>query len=106
MYQDINESFIDYYNERASEYDDIYLGKAPGTLDAQLYEKDIKKVGELCKRFGSGQSIDIGCGTGFWLSYYAANCKRVILIDQSEKMLSECRTRVDKLGLNDKCHSS
>ena len=103
MPKDINESFITYYNERAPEYDDIYLGKTMGTLDPRLYKVDIKKIGDLCSQFGYGRTIDIGCGTGFWLSYYAKNCERIILIDKSENMLSECGARVDNLGLRDKC---
>ncbi len=103
MYQDTNGSFITYYDARASEYDDVYLGRAPGALDRRLYEKDTRKIGQLCQHFGSGRSIDIGCGTGFWLSYYAKNCRQIVLIDRSESMLVECGLRVKKLRLLDKC---
>jgi ubiquinone/menaquinone biosynthesis C-methylase UbiE len=94
----------DYYNERAPEYDDIYLGKARGALDPLLYQKDIEKIGELCRHFGRGYTIDIGCGTGFWLAYYANNCQSISLCDTSENMLAQCEVRVKELGLFNRCN--
>jgi ubiquinone/menaquinone biosynthesis C-methylase UbiE len=94
----------DYYNERAPEYDDIYLGKAQGALDPLLYQKDIKRIGKLCQHFGCGYTIDIGCGTGFWLSYYAKNCERILLCDTSENMLAQCKARVKELRLSNRCN--
>lgn len=104
MFQDIKGLSTNYYNERAPEYDDIYLGKARGALDPLLYQKDIEKIGELCRHFGCGHTIDIGCGTGFWLSYYAGNCERILLCDTSENMLAQCEIRVKELGLSNRCN--
>ena len=93
-----------YYDERAREYDEIYQGKGPAIPDPIAYKKDVKRIGEIVSSFGRGHLIDIGCGTGFWLPYYAQNCSQITLIDQSEKMLSECKRRVDELGVKSKCH--
>ena len=93
-----------YYDERAREYDEIYIGKGPAIPDPIAYQKDVKKVSEIASGFGEGHLIDIGCGTGFWLPYYAQNCSLITLLDQSEKMLSECKKRVDELGLKYKCN--
>lgn len=83
-----------YYDERAPEYDDIYLGRAPGMPEPEAYTRDMRAITTLCANFGSGHLIDIGCGKGYWFQYYARNCSQVTLIDQSRRMLVECRKRV------------
>jgi len=93
-----------YYDERASEYDEIYLGKGPAIPNPMVYKNDVKRISQMLSIYGRGHLIDIGCGTGFWLPYYTPNCSQITLFDQSEKMLGECKRRVDKLGIEEKCH--
>jgi ubiquinone/menaquinone biosynthesis C-methylase UbiE len=100
----LKQSMMSYYDKRAPEYDEIYLGKGPALPDPLAHKNDLTKISQVASAFGRGHLVDIGCGTGFWLPYYARNCSRITLIDQSEKMLSECKRRVDQLGLKDKCH--
>ncbi len=88
-----------YYDERAEEYDRIYLGKGHVTIDPGVYKEDVAKASEMVSRFGRGHLIDIACGTGFWLPSYARNCDQITFLDQSERMLSKCRERVEELGL-------
>ena len=88
-----------YYDERAEEYDQIYLGRGHATINPDAYKKDVAKASEMVSRFGKGHLIDIACGTGFWLPSYARNCDQITLLDQSERMLSKCRERVEELGL-------
>ncbi|MFW9997344.1 MAG: class I SAM-dependent methyltransferase [Candidatus Odinarchaeota archaeon] len=101
----IKQEMMTYYNERAEEYDEIYTGGYGGkrrvTLEPGVYQKDVGKIAGMISDFGKGHLIDIACGTGFWLQYYAGNCYRITLLDQSEKMLKECTRRVEKLGLVD-----
>lgn len=92
---------MSYYDERAEEYDEIYLGKSHTTIDADVYRKDVAKVSEMVSRFGKGHLIDIGCGAGFWLPNYARNCNQITFLDQSARMLSKCKDRVEELGLAD-----
>jgi ubiquinone/menaquinone biosynthesis C-methylase UbiE len=92
---------MSYYDERAEEYDEIYLGKGHTTIDADVYRKDVAKVSEMVSRFGKGHLIDIACGAGFWLPNYARNCNQITLLDQSARMLSKCKDRVEELGLAD-----
>jgi ubiquinone/menaquinone biosynthesis C-methylase UbiE len=92
---------MSYYDERAEEYDEIYLGKGHTTIDADVYRKDVAKVSELVSRFGKGHLIDIACGAGFWLPNYARNCNQITFLDQSARMLSKCKDRAEELGLAD-----
>jgi putative AdoMet-dependent methyltransferase len=86
-----------YYDERAPEYDEVYLGKSPGIPGPESYKRDVSEIIEICKTFGRGHLVDVGCGTGFWLPYYIKNCKAVTMVDQSRKMLVECQKRVNEL---------
>ena len=90
---------MSYYDERAEEYDEIYLGKGHTTIDPDVYKNDVAKVSAMISGFGKGHLIDIACGAGFWLPHYARNCGQITFLDQSERMLSKCKDRVEKLGL-------
>ncbi len=104
MNHTLKEEMMSYYDTRAPEYDDIYIGKGPASIpDPALYRNEAQATGKILSTFGTGHLIDIACGTGYWLPYYAGNCSKITLIDQSEKMLSECRRRVDELGIREKC---
>ncbi len=104
MNRTLNEEMMSYYDARAPEYDDIYLGKGPASIpDPALYKNEAQVTGKIVSKFGTGYLIDIACGTGHWLPYYARNCSKITLVDQSEKMISECRRRVEELGIREKC---
>jgi putative AdoMet-dependent methyltransferase len=100
----IKEGMMDYYDERAGEYDEVYTGGGPAYLRPQSYKRDTEEIKGFISNFGKDYLIDIGCGTGFWLPSYERNCSRITLIDQSEKMLVQCRGRIGKLGVRRKCH--
>jgi len=100
----LNEEMMSYYDTRAPEYDDIYLGKGPASIpDPALYKNEAQVTSKIVSKFGTGHLIDIACGTGYWLPCYARNCIKVTLIDQSERMLSECRRRIDELKFGEGC---
>ncbi len=105
MNRTLSQEMISYYDARAPEYDEIYMGKRPASIpDPALYKNEAQVTGRIVSIFGAGHLIDIACGTGYWLPYYAGNCSEITLIDQSEKMLFECRRRVDELGIREKCN--
>ena len=87
--KEIEQEMLSYYNERASEHDEVYTGKGPAIRHYSAeYIKDVAEVSEMISGFGSGHVIDIACGTGFWVPHYARNCEQITFIDQSERMLS------------------
>ena len=94
---------MSYYDERAKEYDEVYEGRGPALGTPAVYRKDVKEISAMVSAFGRGHLIDIGCGTGFWLPFYAQNCSSITLVDQSSKMLLECRNRIEKLGIEGQC---
>ena len=104
MDEKLQKEMMAYYDQRAEEYDEIYLGKGPAIPDSLAYKNDVKKISQMVSKFGKGNLIDIACGTGFWLPYYESNCSKITLIDQSEKMFSQCQRKVDELGIKSKCH--
>jgi ubiquinone/menaquinone biosynthesis C-methylase UbiE len=88
---------MDYYDERAPEYDEIYQGGGPGIAEPEIYTKDVEAIKAMCRDFGRGHLIDIGCGTGYWLPYYSRNCTEITLVDQSRRMLGECQKRIKEI---------
>ena len=90
-----------YYDARASEYEEAYtLGTGTASIrDPAVFTTEARTLASIAGQCVSGRVIDIACGTGFWLPSYAAACSHVTLIDQSGKMLDECRKKVERLGL-------
>jgi len=85
MDADLRESMLQYYDERAPEYDDAYL-RGTGTAsirDPSVFQLEATLLGEVVERMARGRVVDLACGTGYWLQYYAQRCSRVTLVDQS-----------------------
>ncbi len=97
----LRRSMNEYYNERAEEFDEIYtLGKPPGTVtDPELYKEEARSLGNLVREHCRGSILDIPCGTGYWLQFYAADCSAISLVDQSENMLREGREKAQEHGV-------
>ena len=94
---------FDYYNERAPEYEEFYDGcTSAKRIEPALIRKEIAELKEILPDYVKGRTIDIACGTGFWLPYYHMNCPHVTLIDQSENVLSECGKKIAELGIGGK----
>jgi ubiquinone/menaquinone biosynthesis C-methylase UbiE len=99
------EMMFSYYEERAAEYDGVYLGKGPAIAAlSSEYKTDSAGISRLLSRFGRGHVIDLACGTGYWLPFYGHNCASVTLIDQSATVLARCRKRVKELDLENYTH--
>jgi len=55
-----------YYNRRASEYDDWYLGVGPYTgLERPGFEEELERVTAALAALPPARTLDVACGTGF-----------------------------------------
>lgn len=95
---------MEYYDERASEYDQVYSGKGPAFPNPLSYKRDVLEIQNIASQFGRNRLIDIACGTGFWLPLYSQNCTEITLLDQSEKMLVQSRKRAKNECILEKCN--
>jgi 2-polyprenyl-3-methyl-5-hydroxy-6-metoxy-1,4-benzoquinol methylase len=105
MNPDLRQHMLDYYNERAPEYEEAYT-RGTGTTsmtDPSMFTTEATLLANVVHRFGHGRLIDLACGTAYWLPQYASACSGITLFDQSEKMLEESRTKVEQLGVGDRC---
>lgn len=67
MSVNLKQSMLDYYRERAIEYDDVYQGKGPASIsEPKAYISEVAILSDIVTRTLSGNIIDIACGTAFW----------------------------------------
>ena len=81
-----------YYERRAPEYDDWYLGTglyAPRVRPG--WHEELESLRALLRRLAIGPALDVACGTGFLSQHLPAS---VIGLDQSLAMLQIARTRL------------
>lgn len=81
-----------YYNQRAPEYDDWYLGAGlyaerprPG------WHEEVEALRSILRSLPARTALDVACGTGFLTRHLAG---RVAAIDQSPAMLQVARARL------------
>jgi len=81
----------DYYEKRAAEYDDWWLGKglfAPRSRPG--WHEDVDALRAVLRALSQARTLDLACGTGFltrWLPGF------VVGVDQSASMLEIARSR-------------
>jgi ubiquinone/menaquinone biosynthesis C-methylase UbiE len=102
---DLRRRMLDYYNERAPEYEEAYtLGTGTASMpDPNAFRTEANQLAGIVERFAHGRLIDLACGTAYWLPHYARQCPSITLFDQSEKMLQECSKKVHDLGIVECC---
>jgi ubiquinone/menaquinone biosynthesis C-methylase UbiE len=99
MGPDLRDSMHRYYDARAPEYEEAYvLGTGTASItDSEIFRREVSVLAGIVERFGWGRLIDLACGTGYWLPFYAPRCSDVTLIDQAPRMLDECRKKIAAL---------
>lgn len=103
MKPNVHQSMNVYYDERAPEYDEIYIGKGPASIsNPEAYKAETAILAGLVEQYCVGSHLDMPCGTGFWLPHYAQKCRHITLVDQSENMLEECRKKAARAGVLDR----
>ena len=103
---DYHECMKEYYERRAVEYDDAYLGiGAYSGRERPGFAEELAQVVVLIEGLPPTRVLDIGCGTGFMTRHLKGE---VVGLDQSAAMLEIARGRVpeatfvqgDALGLS------
>jgi demethylmenaquinone methyltransferase/2-methoxy-6-polyprenyl-1,4-benzoquinol methylase len=103
MDRDLGQSMRRYYDARAAEYEEAYvLGTGTASIpDPEVFRREASVLAGIVERVSRGRMLDVACGTGYWLPYYARHCSRITLIDQAPRMLDECRKKVADLAVSD-----
>jgi demethylmenaquinone methyltransferase/2-methoxy-6-polyprenyl-1,4-benzoquinol methylase len=105
MDPDLRARMLRYYDERAPDYEEAYvLGTGRASIaDPRVFQVEAARLADVVERFAHGRLLDLACGSGHWLPHYAQRCSRIVLFDQSERMLDECRKKVTAQGVADRC---
>jgi len=82
-----------YYERRAAEYDDWYLGTGLfADRERPEWTDELRAVEELISSLPPARTLDVACGTGFITRHVPG---RVVATDASAAMLGESRARHD-----------
>jgi ubiquinone/menaquinone biosynthesis C-methylase UbiE len=78
-----------YYDRRALEYDDWWLGRGSfSERDRPGWDEEVDVLAELIGSLTPARTLDVACGTGFLTRHLRGE---VVGLDQSERMLSVAR---------------
>ena len=81
-----------YYDRRADEYDDWWLGRGLyADRDRPDWDDEVAVLAELIATLPPKRTLDVACGTGFLTRYLRGD---VVGLDQSERMLGVAREQV------------
>ena len=76
-----------YYDTRAPEYDDWYLGRGKwADRDRPEWDAELEQLAATIASLPPGRTLDVACGTGFLTRHLRGD---VVGLDQSDRMLSE-----------------
>ncbi len=89
-------SVKEYYDRRAPEYDDAYMGRGrwPFT-EAPGLEAEIPRLEGFLKQLPAARTLDVGCGTGYLTRFLSGE---VVGLDYSARMLEQARARSAAAG--------
>jgi demethylmenaquinone methyltransferase/2-methoxy-6-polyprenyl-1,4-benzoquinol methylase len=88
----MNQAERAYYERRAQEYDDFYLGSGLyATRERPGWHEEVEALERMLRSLRFGAILDVACGTGFLTRLFQG---RVAGLDQSASMLGIARTRV------------
>src|SRR5689334_5464436 len=87
----MNPSMREYYEQRAAEYDDWWLGTGRfAERERPGWHEDVEALIETLERLPPAKTLDLACGTGFLTRHLPGE---VTGIDQSESMVEISRSR-------------
>lgn len=78
-----------YYDRRAPEYDEWYLGSGRfAERDRSGWDKEMEALRSTLEALTPAKTLDVACGTGFLTRHLPGE---IVGLDQSESMLEEAR---------------
>ena len=81
-----------YYDQRAPEYDDVWLGTGRfAERNRPEWAEERERLIRLLRELPSARTLDVACGTGFLTRFLPGE---IVALDQSESMLRLARGRV------------
>ena len=81
-----------YYDQRAPEYDDWWLGQGlHEAVDRPGWDDEVEELAGVIAGLPPVRTLDVACGTGFLTRHLPGE---VVALDQSARMLAEARERV------------
>jgi ubiquinone/menaquinone biosynthesis C-methylase UbiE len=90
----VTEAERSYYNQRAPEYDDFYLGTGLYAERARPgWHEEVEALRAILSSLSARTVLDVACGTGFLTQHLPG---RVAAIDQSPSMLQVARARLSE----------
>ena len=85
----------EYYDKRAPEYDDWYLGRGLfEPRDRGGWEAELERLFSVIRALGPGRTLDVACGTGFLTRHLRGD---VVGLDQSKRMLEEAHKQAPSI---------
>jgi ubiquinone/menaquinone biosynthesis C-methylase UbiE len=82
----------EYYDARAPEYDDWYLGAGLfADRDRPAWSEEIEALGAALAALPRARTLDVACGTGFLTQHLPGE---LVGVDQSARMLAEAARRL------------
>jgi len=81
----------EYYDRRAREYDDWYLGTGLfRERDRPGWDEELARLVDVVANLSPGRTLDVACGTGFLTRHLRGD---VVALDQSVSMLDVARRK-------------
>lgn len=82
------ESLINYYKQRAPEYEQIYYRDFP------VKRKELDEEAARLEQHVKGKNVlDLACGTGYWTKVISQTAQSIIASDISAEMITEARKK-------------
>ena len=86
----MNDEMRSYYDRRAAEYDDWWLGTGLFAMrERPGWREEVEQLVGLIRALPPARTVDLGCGTGFLTRHLPGD---VVGVDQSARMLEIART--------------
>jgi len=82
----MNTNLLEYYDQRATHYEDIY--RAPGR------QAELNTLAEQLQQLTQQKNVlEVACGTGYWTERYVEAASHVVATDVSDIMLELARAK-------------